>query len=222
MDLHILTMLPLLGLTTSWRGVRIGGKIIGGVGGLGGSSNPAVQAFDKAKAAGDREGMEKAARQLNEQRMEQNRASASKPISAQTRQPKTDAQRLAQSDRIVETARRRISNLEDRISGVQDRIRVAEQARREGMQLVQTKQVKQRKQDGIVIPKTLRDEYDPVLRVSRRKANASQIAKIDDTINQLYEEMARLSNRRDQVLGSAQRASKVRGDIEFAQRNRRM
>ena len=77
MDWHILMTLPLLGLTNSWRGVRIGGKVIGGVGGLGASNNPLVQAFDKAKAAGDRDGMEKAARQLNEQRIERNRAKES-------------------------------------------------------------------------------------------------------------------------------------------------
>ena len=74
MDWHILTMLPLLGLTGTWRGVRIGGQVVGDVGGFGASNNPLVQAFDKAKAAGDREGMERAARQLNEQRMERNRA----------------------------------------------------------------------------------------------------------------------------------------------------
>ena len=86
MDWHILTMLPLLGLTNSWRGVRIGGKVIGGVGGLGASNNPAVQAFDKAKAAGDREGMERAARQLNEQRMERSRGEA-KPVAKEKATP---------------------------------------------------------------------------------------------------------------------------------------
>jgi hypothetical protein len=77
MDWHILTMLPLLGLQATWRGVRIGGQVVGDVGGFGASNNPLVQAFDKAKAAGDREGMEKAARQLNEQRMERKRAKES-------------------------------------------------------------------------------------------------------------------------------------------------
>ena len=51
---------------------------MGDVGGLGASNNPLVQAFDKAKAAGDRESMEKAARQLNEQRLERNRAESKK------------------------------------------------------------------------------------------------------------------------------------------------
>lgn len=71
MDWHILTMIPLVGLTAGWRGVRIGGKTLGMGGGLGSSNSPLVQAFDKAKAEGDRAAMERIARQMNEARLKQ-------------------------------------------------------------------------------------------------------------------------------------------------------
>lgn len=74
MDWHILTTIPLLGLTSGWRGVRVGGKTLGMGGGLGSSNSPLVQAFDKAKADGDRAAMGRIAQQMNETRLKQKQA----------------------------------------------------------------------------------------------------------------------------------------------------
>ncbi len=77
MDIHgLTTFLPLLGLTAGWRGVRIGGKTLGMGGGLGSSNSSLVQAFDKAKAEGDRAAMERIAKQMNETRLKQKQAKA--------------------------------------------------------------------------------------------------------------------------------------------------
>jgi hypothetical protein len=50
MDLHLLELLPLLGLTGQWRGYRVGGKMIGSHK----MSRGAKDAFDKARREGDR------------------------------------------------------------------------------------------------------------------------------------------------------------------------
>ena len=50
MDLHLLELLPLLGLTGQWRGYRVGGKMIGSHK----MSRSAKDAFDKARREGDR------------------------------------------------------------------------------------------------------------------------------------------------------------------------
>ncbi len=217
MDWHILTMIPLVGLTAGWRGVRIGGKTLGMGGGLGSSNSPLVQAFDKAKAEGDRAAMERIAKQMNETRLKQNEAKASAKTgsSAGATRRRTLQERIAKGDRVVEAAQRRLSNLDKKMESVSDQIRVVEQAIREGKQVVETNRVAKRKSNPTPAAGGLL-QRDVEYRVSKRKANASQLAKLDDRYNKLYGDLAALSTRRDQIMETVRRANKPRANYEFA------
>ena len=207
-----------LSLTGGWRGFKSeAGKAIGSHQ----MSAKARDAYDEARKKGEAETMRKIAEEQHKIRKDSEAAKAAAKQSARgsTNQgggKRTQEERLVKSDKVVEATRKRLSSIDKKMSDIQKRIEVAEQAKREGMQMVQTKRVKQRREDGVPIPKQLVDEFTPELRVSRRKANAKQMAKIDDTINNLYDQLSGLSSRRDQILNTGYQASKIRSDYEFA------
>jgi hypothetical protein len=200
-------LIPLLGLTGNWRGYRMGGKAIGG------SNMPTdlKKKFEAARAAGkvdEANAMADRVQKFNDDKKAEKVKSEKPKTIAKT---KTDGQKIAQAERIVDQYRKRINDVDDQISTTAISIRVVEQARREGLQLVETGRTgKSKASGGTGIPGS-----GGTYKVMKKKANAAQLAKIDAKINDLYRQMGDLDSNKQQLIQKAQNVSKVAGDIEF-------
>ena len=183
----------------------MGGKAIGGSS----MSTDMKKKFEAARASGNMDqakALADKAQDVNDKKKaEKAKAKEAKTIA------KTDDQKIAQSERIVAQYRKRIDDVDNQISDTVKSISVVEQARREGLQLVETGRTgKSKASFGSGFAGT-----DGTYKVMKKKANSAQLAKIDDKINDLYRQMGNLDGKKQQLIQKAQNVSKVAGDIEF-------